>query len=303
MRAWEAMLLAAALMIPAVPAGAETTSTTTFEWSTREHLGDTVARIDLTLSEATDCTIFMSGGGSQAERGGPIMLFYIENETDTLSSSVVSVYRNPSVHVTDTVDNRRSIRVADTVTLFPTGTWGADVTVQGPLEAGSLSITFGGVDLHSITEDSTRPGYHAMAFDINCQAPFTVDGYAAGHEWLGFRSNTMEDGAGASVGFVAEAQVDEHVEHGFTSPEVVSHVSWREYQDGAHTGELVRTTPDGTRTIDLDVEPTGRIDDVTGPGLHSYDLTRIGLEFFSAVSGVAYGLGPVDSLDAVVPSA
>lgn len=84
--------------------------------------------------------------------------------------------------------------------------------------------------------------------------------------------------------------------------------NWREFAgDTLDPREGIRTTGnEGYHRLQL-AGPSVPTDNgspvMTFDGLHSYDLTRVGLEFFSAVSGVAYGLGPVDSLDAVVLSA
>lgn len=300
MRGWEAILLAAALLLTAAPvASSQSTSATTFDWSTRADLGDAIVELTLELPEATECSIGWAMGGSVHPQGAPMAFSTLEGPEGTISSGAIRVYPSQSIHA-GPVDTRPGIDVAGQATLLPPGQWGADSTTSGPMPAGTLTYTVGGYDLHATNQDPERLGYHSLGIHIACEGAVTVTGVQVGHELLTFSSDSMSGGAGAFVSLAAGVAVADSVEHTFTSPEVHSRVSWRQYPDHAQLGTLTRTTPEGQTTYDLDAQPTHEIQDVTGPGLHRYELTRAGLDFFSSLSGVVYGIGPAGSLDNVV---
>lgn len=285
----------------APPAGAA--ESTSFAWSTREALGDTAARAIFTLPVETDCSFGWAMGGSQQEKGGGVLFFYIERtdqgEREVYGSSVVSAYASHQVHVGD-VDSRGPINVADEVTLFPTGTWGGDGSTSGTFPAGTYDFSLGGIDLHSTNDDPEGLGYHSLGIDVSCDDPFTVGGFMASHELMLFSPANMDGGVGAFESLVAQVSIGDSAEKTFTAGQVESHVSWREYQDGGHAyGTVERTTPEGTTTYDLTEPADVRIRDTTGPGLHRYVMDRVALDFFSTFTGVAYGLDSIGSLDEI----
>ncbi len=294
MRAWEALVLAVALLVTTAPAAAGQ-GTTTEDWGTRQALGDTAVALTVDLSSPAECSFEVRMGGSVHPQGGPLSLMYLEHGTEVLGSGVTSVMPSYSAHL-GPIDTRPGIDVAGQATLLPAGEWGSTSSVSGPMPAGTLVFTVGGLDLHSTGEEPGDLGYQALGVTVTCQAPFEVTATQASHELLTFNGQSMQDGAGAFASLVLGASVGDSVERSFTTSAVHSRVSWREYQDHAQVGQLDRTTPDGTTTYDLDATGSHRIRDTTGPGLHRYELDRVGLDFFSTLTGVVYGLDAIDGL-------
>ncbi len=299
------VLLFIAIPFSGVGAGEVVSAPNVFSWSTTAALGDTAARVTVTLLEPSLCSWHSAMAGAQGVRGGTFLFESLANESAGRFSGVrASSAKSTHAHVGDDVDARAPVRVAETVTLLPTGRWASQswTNATAPMAPDTYTWTLGGLGLAPTQTDPGRLGYWSLKVELTCDAPFTVDSFGGSHELMLWTAGSMRGGVGASESLVVGAEIGNHIERTFTTPVVQNELWFKRYNEVGQAGTLVRTTPDSTTTWDLLAETEVSLYDATGPGLHRYDLDRVALDFFSTLSGASYGIGPVGTLDELVPS-
>lgn len=280
------------------PAGSG--AVTSFSWATTAPLGDTAARVSLTLLEPSVCSWHFHAAGSQAPRGGPFMFESLANDTEGRISGVrVSSYKNTQVHVGDVVDSRAPVRIADQVTVFPTGTWAGQgwVNFTAPAMPDAYTFTVGGLGLAPTQQELGRLGSWSLKLEVSCDHAFDVDGVSGSHELMLWSGTNMQGGIGVFESLAVDVSTGDRVEREFTTPVVQNELWFKRYNEVGHMGTLTRTTPDGVTTWDLLDELEVQVYDATGPGMHRFDLDRVALDFFSTMGGASYGLADLASLD------
>ena len=176
-----------------------------------------------------------------------------------------------------------------------TGDWSMETTRSGPF-SGTLGYAHVIVDAASWIGAGT--GYHApFVLDVSCARPFAVGGFSMGFEAVGFTRDSLSGGTGVTAqqlyGSVAHVEGD-GLEAAFTHGEVRFRGNARA-GDGLVEGELRLSSPDGARAWTLDGSRL-RMAHEGGAGAYAVQLDYRAVTTYDSVTGILFGLDPVDAL-------
>lgn len=279
------LLLVLAAPLPATASPGAAAAVTAFSWEApAETTGALAVRMTFDLGEANVCRFERQASGLHMNDA-----IHSWEEEGSFGGAFRSIY-TAQAHAThgDLVVDTRTLRASN-------GDWSLTVTTEGPY-AGVVPYTLVVFDAGSWTGAAT--GYQPpMRVDMRCDKPFTVGGFHKGREAVGFSSDHMAGGSGASANQLfgsATLVRGDAMAASFTHGVVTVRVDSEKWE-GVTMGELTLATPAGASTHDLGAPI--HVVHAGGPGAYGVSLDHLGVSLAERVGGVMYGLDPVQDLD------